>query len=94
MESMMLNDGDEGEFITYIIWDEVTVQWSWIEPEDYEMDGCFDIFVFKDGLDITYDIPKLHFKWIEAEVKEYAGYEPPSHQRVASVINSYFNKTF
>jgi hypothetical protein len=90
----MLNDGDEGEFITYIIWDEVTVQWSWIEPEDYEMDGCFDIFVFKDGLDITYDIPKLHFKWIEAEVKKYAGYEPPSHQRVASVINSHFNKTF
>jgi hypothetical protein len=94
MESMMLNDGNEGEFITYIIWDEVTVQWSWVEPEDYEMDGYFDIFVFKDGLDITYDIPKLHFKWIEKEVKEYAGYEPPSHQCVASVINGYFNKTF
>ena len=90
----MLNDGDEGEFITYIIWDEVTVQWSWVEPEDYEMDGYFDIFVFKDGLDITYDIPKLHYKWIEKEVKEYAGYEPPNHQRVASVINGYFNKTF
>ena len=65
----MLDDGDDGEFVTHVIWDEVTVKWSWSEPEDYEMDGYFDIFVFKDGLDITYDIPKLQFKWIEAEVK-------------------------
>ena len=90
----MLDDGDEGEFITYVIWDEVTVKWSWFEPEDYEMDGYFDIFVFKDGLDITYDIPKLQFKWIEEEVKKYAGYEPPSHQRVASVINGLANNSF
>ncbi len=90
----MLDDGDEGEFITYVIWDEVTVKWSWSEPEDYEIDGYFDIFVFKDGLDITYDISKLHYKWIEAEVKKYAGYEPPSHQRVASVINSLANNSF
>ena len=90
----MLDDGDEGEFITYVIWDEVTVKWSWSEPEDYEMDGYFDIFVFKDELDITYDIPKLQFKWIEAEVKKYAGYEPPSHKRVASIINGLANNSF
>jgi hypothetical protein len=90
----MLTDGDEGEFTTFLIWDEVTVKWAWFEGEDHEMDGYFDIFVYKDGLDITYDIPKLNFKWIEQEVKEYAGYEPPSRQRVASVINGYFNKTF
>lgn len=90
----MLNDGDEGEFITHFIWDEVTVKWSWSAPEDYEVDGYFDIFVFKDGLDITYDIPKLQFKWIEAEVKKYAGYEPPSHKRVASIINRLANNSF
>jgi len=90
----MLDDGDEGEFITYLIWDEVTVKWAWFEGDDWETDGYFDIFVYKDGLDITYDIPKLHFKWIEEEVKEQAGYEPPSHQRVANAINGYFNKTF
>jgi len=90
----MLDDGDEGEFITHVIWDEVTVKWSWSAPEDYEMDGYFDIFVFKDGLDITYDIPKLQFKWIEAEVKKYAGYEPPSHKRVAAIINGLANNSF
>ena len=90
----MLDDGDDGEFVTHVIWDEVTVKWSWSEPEDYEMDGYFDIFVFKDGLDITYDISKLHYKWIEAEVKKYAGYEPPSQQRVASVINGLANNSF
>jgi hypothetical protein len=90
----MLSDGDEGEFVTHILFDEVTVKWSWSEGEDWEADGYFDIFVYKDGLDITYDIPKRNFKWIEQEVKEYAGYEPPSHQRVASVINGYLNKTF
>jgi hypothetical protein len=90
----MLTDGDEGEFITYLIWDEVTVKWAWFEGEDHEMDGYFDIFVYKDGLDITYDIPKLHFQWIEEEVKKQAGYEPPSRQRVSSAINGYFNKTF
>ena len=30
----------------------------------------------------------------EKEVKEYAGYEPPSYQRVARAINAHFNKTF
>jgi hypothetical protein len=90
----MLTDGDEGEFITFLIWDEVTVKWAWFEGEDHEMDGYFDIFVYKDGVDITYDIPKLNFKWIEEEVKKQAGYEPPSRHHVASVINGYFNKTF
>ena len=41
-----------------------------------------------------YDLPKLHFQWIEQEVKEYAGYEPPSRQRVGRAINAHFNKTF
>lgn len=90
----MLDDGNEGEFITYLIWDEVTVKWSWFEGDDWETDGYFDIFVFKNGLDITYDIPKFNFKWIEEEVKKQAGYELPSRHHVASVINGYFNKTF
>jgi len=60
----MLTDGDEGEFTTFLIWDEVTVKWAWFEGEDHEMDGYFDIFVYKDGLDITYDIPKMQFKWM------------------------------
>jgi hypothetical protein len=36
----------------------------------------------------------MQFKWIEEEVKEQAGYEPPSRHHVASVLNGYFNKTF
>jgi hypothetical protein len=90
----MLTDGDEGEFTTFLIWDEVTVKWSWSEGDDWDMDGYFDIFVFKDGVDVTYDIPKLHYQWIEQEVKEYAGYEPPSRQRVAFVINGLANNIF
>ena len=90
----MLDDGDEGEFITYLIWDEVTVKWSWSEGDDWETDGYFDIFVYKDGLDVTYDIPKMHFQWIEAQVKEYAGYEPPSVARVKYVMNGLANNIF
>jgi hypothetical protein len=87
-------DEEEGEFTTFLIWDEVTVKWTWYEDEDCYADGHFDIFVFKDGVDITYDLPKLHYQWIEEEVKEYAGYEPPSRQRVGRAINAHFNKTF
>jgi len=90
----MLNDGDNGEFTTYLIWDEVHVEWTWCEGDDWECDGFFDIFVSKDGIDITYDLPKMHFQWIEQEVKEIAGYMPPSRQRVAQAINGYLNKTF
>jgi len=87
-------DEEEGEFTTFLIWDEVTVKWTWYEDEDCHADGHFDIFVFKDGVDITYDLPKLHYQWIEEEVKEYAGYEPPSRQRVSRAINAHFNKSF
>jgi hypothetical protein len=89
-----MQDGDTGKFTTYLIWDEVTVNWTWCEGEDWDADGYFDIFVFKDGIDVTYDIPKMHFKWLEEEVKEFAGYEPPSRQQIARSINAHFNKSF
>jgi hypothetical protein len=87
-------DGEKGEFITFLIWDEVTVKWTWCAGDDWEVDGYFDIFVYKDGLDVTYDIPKRHFQWIEAQVKEYAGYEPPSAARVKYVMNGLANNIF
>ena len=89
-----MQDGDTGKFITYLIWDEVSVDWTWYEGDDWDIDGYFDIYVYKDGINVTYDIPKKHLQWIEEEVKEYSGYMPPTRQRVASAINGYFNKTF
>lgn len=85
---------DHGTFTTHIKGDEYQVQWSWYEGDDWDADGFFDIFVSKDGIDVTYDISKLYFQWIEQEVKEESGYTPPSRQRVARAINGYFNKTF
>jgi hypothetical protein len=89
-----MQDGDTGKFITYLIWDEVTVDWTWYEGDDWDIDGYFDIYVYKDGINVTYDIPKKHLQWIEEEVKEYSGYMPPTRQRIASAINGHFNKTF
>ena len=89
-----MQDGETGAFITFLIWDEITVRWEWCEGDDWDADGFFDIFVYRDGINITYDIPKYQFKWIEQEVKEHAGYQAPSPQRVSQAINAHFNKTF
>lgn len=89
-----MEDGDTGEFTTFLIWDEVTVKWTWYAGEDWDANGYFDIFVYQDNVNITYDIPKMHFKWLEEEVKEFAGYEPPSRQHIARSINAHFNKSF
>ena len=88
-----MQDGETGTFTTFLVWDEVTVEWTWFDGEDWEAEGFFDIFVYRDGQDITYDIPKTHFKWIEDEVKELTGYQPPTHakiQQAISVYNSHF----
>lgn len=88
-----MTDGETGTFTTFLVWDEVTVEWTWFDGEDWEADGFFDIFVYRDGQDITYDIPKTHFKWIEDEVKELTGYQPPTYakiQQAISVYNSHF----
>ena len=89
-----MEDGETGSFTTFLIWDEVTVRWEWYDDEDLSADGFFDIFVYRDGINITHDIPKYQFQWIEQEVKEYAGYEPPSRQRVSHALNAHFNKTY
>lgn len=89
----MLNDGDTGEFTTWLVWDEVTVKWTWYEGDDWEADGYFDFYVYQDGVDVTYDISKDRYNWILAEIKERAGYEAPTHQ-VSRSINAHFNKTF
>ena len=84
-----MQDGDTGEFTTYLLWDEVTVKWTWYEGDDWDADGYFDIFVYQDAVNITYDIPKQHFEWIETEVKEYAGYTTPTKAQVFKSIAAY-----
>jgi hypothetical protein len=88
-----MQDGETGEFTTYLIWDEITVNWTWYDGDDWDVDGHFDVYVYKDGVDITYDIPKLQFQWIEQEVKERAGYTPPSKAQVYKSIAA-FNSHF
>jgi len=91
----MLHDGEEGEFCEFIdSIGEVRVCWTWCEGDDWDADGYFDVFVFEGKNDITYDIPKAELNWLEKQVPIYAGYEPPSRQRVARAINGYLNKTF
>lgn len=91
----MYHDGEEGEFCEWIdSVGEVTVQWTWCAGDDWELDGFFDIFVFQGKNEITYDIPKDELVWLEEQVPLYAGYEPPSRQRVSQVINAHFNKSF
>lgn len=91
----MLHDGEEGRFSEYIDWiGEVTVHWIWCEGDDWEADGYFDFFVFDAGIDITYDISATEYKWLEKQIPTYAGYEPPSRQRVSQAVNGYFNKSF
>jgi hypothetical protein len=88
-----MEDGDTGEFTTYLLWDEVTVNWTWYDGDDWDADGHFDIYVYQDGVDITYDISKLQFQWLEQEVKERAGYTPPSKAQVYKSIAA-FNSHF
>ena len=91
----MYHDGEEGEFCEWIdSVGEVTVCWIWCEGDDWDCDGEFDVFVFQGKNDITYDIPKAELNWLEKQVPIYAGYEPPSRQRVDRAINGHFNKTF
>ena len=88
-------DSEIGEFCEWIdSAGEVTVCWTWCEGDDWDTDGYFDVFVFRGKADITYDIPKDELVWLEKQVPIYAGYEPPSRQRVSWAINAHFNKTF
>jgi hypothetical protein len=91
----MLNDGEQGIFEEYLNnYGEVTVNWTWYDGDDWEMDGHFDVFISCGDLDITYDIPKESFNYIYRCVKERAGYESPSIKRVGFVINGLANNIF
>ena len=52
---------------------EVDVEYEYIEPDDWESTGDWDLIVTLDGQEITYDLTKAEYNYLLQCVKEVEG---------------------